>query len=155
MVGPRGGDEDAQERKGELMATAGSEDRDEIRNVIGRLSHLSDRGRLDETEAYVDCFTDEAIFETPMETRRGKAEIREGTTARRTDDGPAVQTRHIVGSTDIQFDGSDRAIVQSNFVFGGPGPEGKPAVMVIGHYDDVFERTASGWRLAHRKISFA
>jgi 3-phenylpropionate/cinnamic acid dioxygenase small subunit len=133
----------------------GSEDRDEIRNVLGRMAQLADRGRLDELEAYVDCFTDDGIFETPMGTQRGKDEIRASAKERRSADGPTNQTRHIVGSTEIRFEGPDRAVVQSNFIFGGPGPDGPPAVMVIGHYDDEFRRTGSGWRLGHRKISFA
>jgi ketosteroid isomerase-like protein len=140
------------------MGTAegpGADDREEIRDVLGRMSHLADRGRLDELDAYADCFTDDGIFETPMGTQRGKDEIRASSKERRSADGPANQTRHLVGSTEIRFDGSDRALVQSNFMFGGPGPEGSPAVMVIGHYDDEFRRTAAGWRLSHRKISFA
>jgi ketosteroid isomerase-like protein len=127
----------------------------EIRNIIGRLSQLADRGLIAELDDYVDCFTEDGIFETPMETRTGAKDIREGAAARRWENGPEVQTRHIVGSTDIRFTGPDDAIVESNFVFGGPGPDGRPGVLLVGHYDDVFRRTDAGWRLAHRRISFS
>ncbi len=127
----------------------------EIRNVLGRLSQLADRGLLSELEDYVACFTDDGVFEMPGDIRRGADDIREGAAARRTDTGPEVHTRHIVGSTAISFTGPDDAVVQSNFVFGGPGPDGKASIMLVGHYDDDFRRTPTGWRVAHRKISFA
>jgi len=127
----------------------------EIRNTLGRLSQLADRGLISELDEYVACFTDDGIFETPMETRRGAEDIREGAAGRRSENGPEVQTRHIVGSTVIRFEGPDDAIAESNFVFGGPGADGRAAVMLIGHYDDRFHRTESGWRVSHRRISFA
>ena len=131
-----------------------SDDADEIRDLIGRLSHLSDHGLLSELDEYANCFTEDGIFEMPTETRRGRDDIRAGSKERRTDSGPEVQTRHLVGSISIDFDGDDDATAESNFLFGGPGPDGKAAVLLIGHYTDWFRRTPDGWKFAHRKISF-
>lgn len=129
-------------------------DANEIRDLIGRLSHLSDRGLLSELDAYGDCFTEDGIFEMPNDVRRGREDIKAGSKERRTETGPEVQTRHLVGSISIEFDGPDSAMAESNFLFGGPGPDGKAAVLLIGHYVDKFARTDNGWKFAHRKISF-
>lgn len=131
-----------------------SDDANEIRDLIGRLSHLSDRGLLSEVDEYAACFTEDGVFEMPTETRRGRDDIRAGSKERRTESGPEVQTRHLVGSISIDFDGEDTARAESNFLFGGPGPDGKPTVLLLGHYTDQFRRTPDGWKFAHRKISF-
>lgn len=131
----------------------------EIHHALARLAHLADNGDLSE---YLDMYTEDAVWETPAiestgikaNHRTGRAEIGEGASARRASgtQGPGTATRHVVHTIDVT-----------------PGPEGTarsvsywafyqsttttPVLAGLGRYDDTWQLTGTGWKLAHRRIT--
>lgn len=132
----------------------------QIRNLIARVAHAADTADTEclRTE-YLDCFTDDAIFELRTSGSAGStaAGIMQGKTAilasaldrRRIGlQGPGTHTMHVVTSTALQVSG-DQARAQSSFMFLGQ-LNTTPVVQVAGLYDDRFRKVQGVWRLAHR-----
>ena len=123
----------------------------DIRNVIHRLAQLADEGAL---EDYAALFTDEAVWDAgaAIGVRRGKADIIAGGRERRANGvaGPGTHKRHVITTTAVQLEG-DRARARSYMLF-PVDCDGAPRIGVVTVYQDEFHRTASGWKLAHRKI---
>jgi 3-phenylpropionate/cinnamic acid dioxygenase small subunit len=124
----------------------------EIRNLVARLAQLADMGDLDD---YVDAFTEKAEWEMPGNPRHGRADIRAGAEERRATGsvGPASNTRHAVSTIAVSADGGDEATAESYFQFWVETTT-EPKVALMGHYHDTFQRTANGWKLARRQITF-
>jgi len=122
-----------------------------IRNLIARIAHTADFGDVD---AYVHCFTADARWELPGGPRRGHADIRAGSRARRDSGeiGPGSSTRHLVGTTAVDVDG-DGARATSYFQFFAQTTT-TPQLRLVGQYDDQFVRGIDGWLLDHRRITF-
>jgi uncharacterized protein (TIGR02246 family) len=122
-----------------------------IRNLIARIAHTADTGDVDD---YVHCFTADACWEMPGAPRRGRADIRAGSQARRdaSEIGPGSATRHVVGTTAVDVDG-DGARARSYFQFFVQTTT-TPRLRLVGQYDDEFVRCPDdGWLLAHRVIT--
>lgn len=122
-----------------------------IRNLIARIAHTADSGDVD---AYVRCFTAEARWDLPGGSRRGHADIRAGSQARKDagEIGPGSGTRHLVGTTAVDVDG-DGARATSYFQFFVQTTT-TPLLRLVGQYDDQFVRGTDGWLLDHRRITF-
>ena len=121
-----------------------------IRNLIARIAHLADTGDIND---YVNCFTVDARWDMPGAPRRGRADIRCGSKARRAagQAGPGSATRHVVSTIAVDVDG-DRARATSYFQFFGQ-TDTAPRVLLVGQYDDNFVRTSDGWCVDHRRIT--
>jgi ketosteroid isomerase-like protein len=132
----------------------------EIRNLLARLAQLADAGQVDE---YLGLLTDDVVWampasphlDLPASERRGHAEIAAGIRERAAAglQGPGTGTMHVVTTTSVRLDGEDAATSHSSFLFYGPGPSG-PALRSMGRYHDTFRRTAGGWKLSRRTVSF-
>jgi ketosteroid isomerase-like protein len=132
-------------------ATTPAEDDAAVRNVIALLAQRADGGDVD---AYVDLFTPDASWEMPGAPRKGHADIRSGSLARRSagETGPGTHTRHVVTTTAVTVN-RDSAEADSYWLF-LVDTSREPRVRLMGTYHDTFERTAAGWKLARRQISF-
>jgi 3-phenylpropionate/cinnamic acid dioxygenase small subunit len=135
-------------------------DEQEIRNLVARLAHLADMATdLDE---YLDCFTDDAVWEFPGNEREqlghsrteGKDQIAADRRERRADgfQGPGTNTRHVNTTLAVRVDGSDTAEAESYWLFVGDTVD-TPVLRAMGHYLDRFTRTPEGWKLAFRQIT--
>lgn len=125
-------------------------DEAEIRNLLARIAQLSDEGELDD---YVACFSESAIWGgAGFPERKGHAAILEGARERRATGtaGPGSQTRHLLSTSVVKVEG-DRARVRSVFLF-YRDTKAVPKLDRMGVYEDAFQRTASGWKLASRTI---
>jgi 3-phenylpropionate/cinnamic acid dioxygenase small subunit len=122
-----------------------------IRNLIARIAHTADTGDVD---TYVHFFTADARWELPDGPRRGHADIRAGSQARRDSGeiGPGSCTRHFVGTISVDQDG-DGARATSYFQFFVQTTT-TPQLRQVGQYDDSFVRGVDGWLLDHRRITF-
>ena len=137
-----------------------SPDEFEIRNVLARLAQLADTGDTDE---YVSLLTDDVVWAMPpnpaiglaASERRGHDEIAAGQRDRMVDghQGPGSNTMHVVSTISVRFDGDDAATAHSYFQF-WTSTTTDPTLTSIGRYEDTFQRTPSGWKLARRKITF-
>jgi uncharacterized protein (TIGR02246 family) len=121
-----------------------------IRNLIARIAHLADTGDADQ---YAQCFTPDARWEMPGAPRRGRADIRAGSQARREsgDIGPGSATRHLVGTIVVDVDG-DAARATSYWQFLVQTTT-TPQLRLVGQYDDQFVRCSDGWLLDCRRIT--
>jgi SnoaL-like domain len=141
---------------GAIIMAAGRQDngapRDDaaIRNLIARIAQIADTGEVDD---YVHCFTPDARWEMPGAPRRGHADIRAGSQARRDSGeiGPGSATRHLVGTTVVDVDG-EGARATSYFQFFVLTTTA-PRLRLVGQYDDQFVRCPNGWLLDHRRIT--
>lgn len=122
-----------------------------IRNVVARLAILADEGDLEE---YVDLFTDDARWDMPGGELQGRDNLLAGAIERRAAGtvGPGSNTRHVITTQAVSVDG-DEAASDSYFQF-WVNTAAEPSIALFGTYQDRLVRTESGWKLAHRTISF-
>ena len=135
--------------------SAGEQAADEwaVRNVIVRLAQYADG--LGSCEQYADLFTDDADWLMTNAPRHGRADILEGSLARRAEGmvGPGSNSRHVVASTAVEFSSDDEAVADSYWVY-YVETNVAPRVTLVGHYHDTLKRTKDGWKMARRVINF-
>ena len=136
------------------MATASERIADEfaIRNLLNWLALLADG---DDVDAYVACFTEDALWESPTAALRGRADIRAGAEERRREglQGPGSNSCHVVTNQVVDIAGPDRAFSKSYLLF-VTNTSSHPMLQTVARYDDTFDRTPAGWKLARRSITF-
>jgi len=124
-----------------------------VRNVIVRLAQYADG--LGSCEQYAELFTVDAEWLMPNAPRHGRADILEGSIARRAEGGvgPGSNSRHIVAATAIELTNDDEAVADSYWVF-YVETNTAPKATLVGHYHDIIVRTEDGWKMARREITF-
>ncbi|MEJ6511477.1 MAG: nuclear transport factor 2 family protein [Actinomycetota bacterium] len=124
-----------------------------VRNVIVRLAQYADG--LGSCEQYAELFTVDAEWLMPNAPRHGRADILEGSLARRAEGGvgPGSNSRHIVAATAVEFRNDDEAVADSYWVF-YIETNTAPKATLVGHYHDIIVRTEDGWKMARREITF-
>jgi uncharacterized protein (TIGR02246 family) len=137
-------------RTTEVTMAAGASDHEEIRTLLARLAHATDKGEIEE---YLDCFTDDAVLEAPPGGAfEGRAALEQR--ARGTRDagtlGPGSRVRHALTTIAVSVDG-DSATSRSVWLLLRVTDDG-PQVVRIGEYHDALRRDDGRWRLAHRRL---
>jgi hypothetical protein len=124
-----------------------------VRNVIVRLAQYADG--LGSCEQYAELFTVDAEWLMPNAPRHGRADILEGSIARRAEGGvgPGSNSRHIVAATAVELTNDDEAVADSYWVF-YVETNTAPKATLVGHYHDIIVRTEDGWKMARREITF-
>jgi hypothetical protein len=138
-------------------------DESELRNLVARLAHLADYApTLDE---YLDCFTEDAVWEYSEATRakvtdgrpglrvQGRAAIAADRQRLRAEgfQGPGTNTFHVNTTLAVRVLRDDEAEAESYWLF--VSGEGEPQVRKIGRYHDRFRRVGGRWRLARREVT--
>jgi 3-phenylpropionate/cinnamic acid dioxygenase small subunit len=125
----------------------------EIRNAIALIAHLADMGT--DVDEYIGCFTVDAHWLMPNAPRKGHDDIKAGWLERRkiNQTGPDSHSRHHITTIRVEADGSDVATSDSYFIF-FVNTTTSPTVQLMGHYHDTWQRSAQGWKLARREITF-
>jgi uncharacterized protein (TIGR02246 family) len=128
----------------------------EIHDLIARVAHAVDNGDVD---AYAECFTEAAQWRTeasvilgmPASVVDGRDAIVEGMQQRQRDgiQGPGTQSRHIVSTVSVTFDGADDARVIAYWQYVTRTLQG-PVLSAVGAYDNHVRREPDGWRIAVR-----
>ena len=135
----------------------------EIRNLVARLAHLADRAP--DLEEYLDCFTEDAIWEVSPESLAkitapvsrphlvGRAAIEADRLHVREikHQGPGAETFHANTTLAVRVGDDGTAEAESYWLF--IDAKFEPAIKRIGHYHDRFQRTDNGWRLARRVVT--
>jgi 3-phenylpropionate/cinnamic acid dioxygenase small subunit len=136
-----------------VSVTTRTADELEIRNLVARLTWEADNADIDDLDAYVGCFTEDATWEREGDVRRGRDELRQGAEERRRSGtmGPGTTVFHSLSCTEVTFEDEDRAKARSYFHVYRDGPD-DPVIFLRGKYYDVFSRTSAGWKLAERKL---
>ena len=105
-----------------------------------------------------NLFTENGVLDTVRQAK-GRAAIR----ASLHDRPDEIRTRHIITNVFVEVIDADTArgiSYLSLYRHQGPeslaaGPVPLDAPAAIGHYEDSFQRTSEGWRLASRKLHLA
>ena len=128
--------------------------------MLARLAQLADTGDTDE---YVSLLTDDIVWAMPANPaiglagsdRRGHEAIAAGQHERMAagHQGPGSNTMHMVNTISVSFDSDEAATAHSYFMF-WTSTATEPTITSIGRYEDAFQRTSSGWKLARRTITF-
>jgi 3-phenylpropionate/cinnamic acid dioxygenase small subunit len=124
-------------------------DRAAITEVLHTYARLVDERDLNGVAAVFtdDCLAEYGVRET--DTLRSSAAVADWLT-RQLADGTA--TSHHISNVQISFPEADHAETTS-YVYawhGAPGTAADPTVLA--RYVDSFERTPTGWRIAHRRM---
>jgi 3-phenylpropionate/cinnamic acid dioxygenase small subunit len=131
----------------------------EIHQALARLAHLADDGDLAD---YLDLFTEDAVWETPevaatgtkADRRSGRTDIGDGVTARRARgiQGPGSATRHVVHTIEVtdRPDGTAASVAYWAFY---SSTTSTPVLASLGRYDDEWQPTPTGWKLARRRVT--
>jgi uncharacterized protein (TIGR02246 family) len=121
------------------------DDVDEIRQLIARYCHLVDARRIEE---WVDCFTDDAVFEVRGSRTEGRdAILKMGEGIRQSGTG----SRHWVTNVIVDVDG-DEATSESYLMMVSQSAE--PAIRASGVYRDRLRRVDGRWRFSERVARF-
>ncbi len=115
---------------------------------------LRDYGRLLDArdfEGYVRLFAQEGEWIGGFGRLKGPAEITKVVGARMTPrpGQPPIRGVHVFSNIDIALDG-DRATAVTKWQFLTPGADGRPAIMMVGHYDDKLVRENGVWKFLER-----
>jgi actinorhodin biosynthesis protein ActVIA len=121
-----------------------AEDYIEIQQLVARYPYALDQNP-DEGRSYANLFTPDAVFRQPRtEGRQNLA-----TMASRAPHGPKY-TRHFLANHVIETT-ADGAIGKQYLVAVDIGETGQPSSIFLGgHYEDVYAKTAEGWRFKMR-----
>jgi ketosteroid isomerase-like protein len=127
----------------------------EIRNLVADLAHMADMASEHDLSEYIAKYTEDASWELAGAEVRGRDDILAAARQRRASgtQGPGTNTRHVITTQSVRLEGADAATGEAYFLFVGDTTT-TPQVNGIGHYRDRFQRTAEGWKLAHRIITF-
>lgn len=118
--------------------------------LTSAFAQLVDTGRYEEL---VELFTEDCEFDRPGAQLRGRAQLLGFMQGRPTD----TASRHVCAGTVIESvtETTARGTTLLCYYHGEPGSEGPGKLMgltAIAEYRDDFVRTASGWRIARRRV---
>jgi 3-phenylpropionate/cinnamic acid dioxygenase small subunit len=121
-----------------------------VLRTLHRYCRALDYGVVDE---WLDCFTDDARYETVLPDGAMWAQVRghaELSTFLDQYPRPPVQSpRHVMVDPVIDLDG-DEARVESAFLFLTQVPNEQPRVVAWGRYRDRLQRQGPAWRISER-----
>jgi ketosteroid isomerase-like protein len=120
-----------------------AEDLDEIRQLLARIFHAGDAFDVD---TWLDCYTDDALFESPHIRMAGRDELRAGFPTLR----GTSPTRHWIGTVAIDVDGDEASSTAYLLVVTAAFP---PTPMVSGVYHDRYRRVDGRWLFSQRHLA--
>jgi ketosteroid isomerase-like protein len=119
------------------------DDIDDIRQLLARIFHAGDAFDVD---TWLDCYTDDAEFESPHIRMSGRDELRAGFPTLR----GTAPTRHWIGTVAIDVDGDEATSTAYLFVVTATFP---PTPMVSGVYHDRYRRVDGRWLFSERHLA--
>jgi 3-phenylpropionate/cinnamic acid dioxygenase small subunit len=131
----------------------------EIRNLIARLAQAIDHGTLAE---YAECWHEDAEWwppsspvHIPTDPKVDREAIIDGAESRREDghQGPGTHTKHVVSTTSLTATADADVVRAQTYYTAYVDTYDDPKVISVGHWDDEYVRTSSGWRLRSRRAT--
>jgi uncharacterized protein (TIGR02246 family) len=124
------------------------EDREEIRELYARYAMTIDSGAFDE---WVDCFTDDGVFESArMGRHAGRDGLRRFTAIYKESLGGAA-VRHVITNVSFQVDG-DRGTGACYLVYYHL-KDGRVQQTAVGQYRDRLRKSNGRWKFESRQVS--
>ncbi|HYL59041.1 MAG TPA: nuclear transport factor 2 family protein [Candidatus Acidoferrales bacterium] len=129
-----------------LMGTL--EDREEVRALHARYCLTIDTARYEE---WVDCFTDDGVFESPRFGRHaGREGLRKFAALYRESLGGA-RVMHVVANPAFDLDANSGTGTASLLYY--HCKEGRIQQTTVAYYTDTMRKTPAGWRFASRQVT--
>jgi uncharacterized protein (TIGR02246 family) len=122
------------------------EDRLAIHELIARYSHAIDGG---DYEAWVDCFTPDAVFHSALGVSTGHEEIRAFARNYETSRARMPNARHYMTNIAAEVDG-DEATCRSYVIITTSEPRGV-RIHFTGQYDDRLVKLDGAWKFRERR----
>jgi hypothetical protein len=119
------------------------EDIDEIRQLLVRIFHAGDAF---DKEQWLDCYTDDAVFDSPIIHMEGRDELLEGFPHLR----GTSPTRHWIGNILVEVDGEEATSSSYLLCVSATQP---PRFLVSGVYHDRFRRVDGRWLFSERILA--
>ncbi len=124
------------------------EDREQIRELYARYAMAIDTSDYD---AWVDCFTEDGVFESTRFGRHAGAQgLRRFTAIYRESLGGA-QVRHVITNETFQIEG-DRGTGACYLVY-YHCKDGRVQQTAVGHYRDRLRKAGGKWRFESRQVA--
>jgi SnoaL-like protein len=124
------------------------EDREELRELYARYCLSIDNGRYDD---WVDCFTEDGVFESPRFGRyAGREELRRFCTRYEESLGGA-RVLHVVANASFDIKGVEATGVC--YLMYHHCKEGRLEQVAVGAYSDRLRKTGDGWRFTSRCVT--
>src|SRR5712692_10075482 len=136
------------EKQGGCTMVGSFEDKFAIQELVSRYNHAIDFGNY---EAWVECFTEDGIFNGSAGRFAGQAELKKFTEQFKTTRANLPNVRHCVMNTVTDVEG-DTAISSSYLQLLTTSKEGAK-IMFSGRYDDQLVRVGGKWRFKERKVT--
>jgi 3-phenylpropionate/cinnamic acid dioxygenase small subunit len=129
------------------------DDERRIHSLLARVSHLADRGDVDE---YLALWAPDGVWEGSADSARGTDELRSRVESYRAKgiQGPGTNTRHVSTTRFVDLLSRDAARAESYFMY-FTDVRDNPRVTRVGRYVDDLVRFDGEWRLARRRIVLA
>jgi hypothetical protein len=121
-------------------------DRLEILDLMGRYNFAIDFGQAQD---WADCFTDDGVFESPLSTASGRAELVAFAEA----GASAKGVRHWVNNAVLAGDGAQASADVYLNLF-QLAEEGAPRTLVAGRYADTLAKVGGAWKFRRRTVTF-
>jgi 3-phenylpropionate/cinnamic acid dioxygenase small subunit len=130
---------------GKLTGTL--EDREEIRELYARYAHTIDNGHY---EQWIDCFTEDGVFESPRFGRHAGSEgLKRFTVVYQESLGGAKPLHHM---TNVTFSLSGDHADGSCYLAYYHCKEGKAALSAVAHYVDRLRKVDGEWKFSSRRV---
>lgn len=124
------------------------EDREEIRELYARYARTIDSGDYD---GWVDCFTDDGVFESSRFGRHaGAQELRHFTAIYRESLGGA-QVRHVITNVSFELEGDHGA--GNCYLVYYHTKDGRVQQTAVGQYQDRLRKSGGRWKFLSRKVA--
>jgi uncharacterized protein (TIGR02246 family) len=124
------------------------EDREEIRELYARYALTIDNGAY---EDWIDCFTEDGVFESSrLGIHSGREGLRGFTAIYRESLGGA-QVRHVITNVTFKLEGEYGT--GTCYLVYYHCKDGRVQQAAVGHYQDTLRKSGGRWRFASRKVS--
>jgi len=130
------------------MAITGTwEDREQIRELYARYAYTVDLGRYPE---WVQCFTEDGVFESPIFGPHKGAQGLLKFTALYKESQAGAQVRHVMSNVTFAIDG-DHA-TGGCYLSYYHCKDGKVSLAALGRYEDKLRKVNGEWLFESRKV---
>ena len=127
--------------------TGSPDDREQIRELYARYALYVDASRF---EDWVDCFTEDGIFESPSFGKHAGRDALRKFCASYKESWAGAQVRHMMVNVSFDVHG-DHAHGCCNLIYFHI-KNGKTELAAVGGYKDELRKVNGEWRFAHRQV---
>jgi hypothetical protein len=127
----------------------------DIQALVSRYGYVLDNG-AEGGRAYADLFTDDGVFASPQATVTGREALLKFASGHRPGQGPAYVRNFAMNMLVEPAPEGARGKVYGVVIAIGenaPGQQGaESSIFTGGHFEDVYTKTANGWRFKRRQF---